>query len=362
MSHSEVSLQDIATIVQGGRLKLSGQHFVEVGYPAYGAGGVNGYLEHAEFDQPAVVLSSIGARCGKCFLAEGKWTSLANTQVIIPDQQKADVRFLWYQLNNESRWHRSGSAQPFIKPSDVKAHKVYLPSLAEQRRIAAILDKADVLRAKRREAIAKLDQLLQSVFLDMFGDPVANPKGWSTNGLSELGAVHTGRTPPSSKEGMFGGAIPFVTPGDLDCSPLRTARTLTTDGAEHCKVVRAGSALVGCIGNIGKIGRASESSAFNQQINAVEWDSDLIDDEFGVVALRYAVPQMRALASSTTLPILNKSAFSTVKIIVPPLAEQRRFARAVAAIRKNQSVHIASSESMSFLFASLQHRAFTGTL
>ena len=167
-----ISLSSIAEITQGGRLKLSGNHFVEDGFPAYGAGGLNGYLEVAEFNRPAIILSSIGARCGKCFYVEGEWTSLANTQLIFPDLSRVDAKYLWYQINDEASWIRSGTAQPFIKPSNVKGRRVRLPPLAEQRRIAAILDKADALRAKRREAIAKLDQLLQSVFLDMFGDPV----------------------------------------------------------------------------------------------------------------------------------------------------------------------------------------------
>jgi type I restriction enzyme S subunit len=94
---------------------------------------MNGFLPDYEFDEPAVVLSAIGARCGKCFFAEGKWASLANTQVIFPDPARADAKFLWYQLNDERRWHRSGTGQPFIKPADVKAQRVVLPPLPEQR-------------------------------------------------------------------------------------------------------------------------------------------------------------------------------------------------------------------------------------
>ncbi|HEX7549250.1 MAG TPA: hypothetical protein VF579_01610, partial [Candidatus Methylomirabilis sp.] len=122
-----VTLQDFCRIVQGGRLGLSGNDFVAHGYPAFGAGGLNGYLSVHEFDEPAVILSAIGARCGKCFYAEEKWISLANTQLIFPDPDRADCKFLWFQLNDERRWHRSGTGQPFIKPSDVKTHCVFLP-------------------------------------------------------------------------------------------------------------------------------------------------------------------------------------------------------------------------------------------
>jgi len=72
----------------------------------------------------------------------------------------------------------SATTVPSIRKSTLEAIQIPLPMLDEQRRIVAILDKADALRAKRRKAIAKLDQLLQSVFLEMFGDPVTNPKGW----------------------------------------------------------------------------------------------------------------------------------------------------------------------------------------
>src|SRR6266496_4243968 len=139
---NRIQLQEIANIVQGGRHGLSGNQFVATGFPAYGAGGLNGYLPSFEFDRDAVVLSSIGARCGKCFFARGKWSSLANTQVILPDAKVADTKFLWFQLNDEHRWPRSGTGQPFIRPSDIKEHVVLFPPLIEQKRIAALLDKA----------------------------------------------------------------------------------------------------------------------------------------------------------------------------------------------------------------------------
>jgi len=154
-------LQDFCRIVQGGRLGLTGNDFVERGYPAFGAGGLNGFLNVYEFDEPAVILSSIGARCGKCFYAEGKWTSLANTQLIFPDPNRADFKFLWFQLNDEGRWHRSGTGQPFIKPSDVRAHRVFLPTLIEQRRIARTMEAVEQLKNTHSSALIELDALLK---------------------------------------------------------------------------------------------------------------------------------------------------------------------------------------------------------
>ena len=162
-----VQLSEIAQIVQGGRLGFSGNDFVPDGFPAYGAGGNNGCLADFEFDCEAIVLSSIGARCGKCFHVFGKWASLANTQVILPYDELVNARFLWHQLNDETSWPRSGTAQPFIKPSDVKRRLVYLPALDEQRRIAAILDKAHGLREKRQEAICLADAFVRAAYLEM---------------------------------------------------------------------------------------------------------------------------------------------------------------------------------------------------
>jgi restriction endonuclease S subunit len=143
-------------------------------------------LPEYEFEEPAVVLSSIGARCGKCFYAEGKWASLANTLLIFPDRALTDCRFLWYQLNDERRWARSGTGQPFIKPSDVKKHRVVLPPLSEQRRIVEILDQADALRAKRAEADVKVRRILPTIFIEMFGDPILNSKQWPLEALGNL--------------------------------------------------------------------------------------------------------------------------------------------------------------------------------
>lgn len=239
--------------------------------------------------------------------------------------------------------------------------KIPLPPLIEQRRIAAILDKADALRAKRRAALAQLNTLNQSIFLTMFGDPATNPKGWPRFTLRELGTVITGGTPPSAKEGMFDGPIPFVTPGDLESDdPVR--RSVTEAGAAEVGTVRPGATLVCCIGaTIGKIGRAAVRSAFNQQINAVEWGPS-IHDTYGTSVLRFFKPTIIAWGASTTLPILKKSAFERIEIPVPPIELQTEFAERSAEVGLLDQYSRESHAHCNDLFASLQARAFRGEL
>ena len=355
-----VALADVATIHGGGRLRLTGKDFVTEGFPAYGAGGMNGLLPVAEYHRPGLLLSTVGT-CGRCYFASGHWTSLANTQVILPDPSKVDARYLWFQLNDEARWPKSGTSQPFIKPSDVKAHRVWLPPLEEQRRIAAILDQADALRTKRREVIANLDTLTRAIFSDIFGDPLANPRGWPQRELRTLGRVVTGKTPPATEAGMFGGPVPFITPGDLG-SGATAKRTLTDTGAARSRVVRPGATLVCCIGaTIGKVGVARRLSAFNQQINAIEW-SDELDDSYGYSSMEFRRSVIAAAGSSTTLPLLNKSDFGRLAIPVPTLNLQREYATRVHLVERVVASQSAQIERLDEMLSCLTDRAFKGEL
>jgi type I restriction enzyme, S subunit len=315
------------------------------------------------------ILASLTGNVGRVGIIEKSMLPAALNQrvgALKIDSENVEPEYLFHVLNSENFekdaiMNSKGIAQLNLSSKWIENYEIPLPSLPEQRRIAKILDAADALRAKRRESIAQLDALIQSTFLDMFGDPVTNPKGWEARELSNLGKIVTGKTPPTRHEGMFGGDIPFATPSDFDNYLASTARTITTEGAKFTKIVRAGSALVGCIGNIGKMAKTPVRTAFNQQINAIEW-LEVVADGFGIHALKYCVPQMLEKSSSTTVPIINKSGFSSIRMIVPPLPLQHHFASIVESIERQKARLRAHLAELDTLFASLQHRAFNGEL
>ena len=347
MTATQIALNDFCEIIQGGRHKLSGNDFVEHGFPAYGAGGMNGRLATWEFDEAAVVLSSIGARCGKCFYVDGKWSSLANTQVIRPNPEKADCKFLWFQLNDESRWPRSGTGQPFIKPSDVKKHLVHLPPLPEQRRIAAILDKADALRTKRREALARLDRLAESIFVEMFGHPRTNPRDWPTYGLLDI---------CSPKQ------WPTITSAELvaDGYPVYGANGIigryTTFNHDKKTV------LITCRGaTCGTINVCEPMSYVTGNSMALDSpDPELLRVQFLEWALR--VRGVGEAISGSAQPQITRERLAVIRIPVPPVALQETFARRVDALAATKLRFLDSAKQTESLFASILTRAFNAGL
>ncbi len=367
MTGPSTALGDFCRISGGGKLGLTGADFVEDGVPAFGAGGINGYVKKVEFRRPGVVLSSIGARCGKCFFADGEWTTLANTQVILPDTTVCDPRFLWYQLNDELSWHRSGTAQPFIKPADVRGRRVYLPPIEEQRRTAEILDRADALRTKRREALAHLDALTQSTFLDMFGDPAGNRRRWPTTKLGQLTRVIRGASPrPAGDPRYFGGPIPWLKISDITASPGSRVTSIksgvTAAGRDRSVFLSAGTLVLTNSATVGIPKILSMDACIHDGFLAFLGTDDVVTDEYLYWSFVMRRAELLSLAPEGTQKNLNTGIVKSLDVAVPPSALQRNFLRRAASIEAVAVRAGADATQLDALFASLQERAFSGQL
>ncbi|MDP3774289.1 MAG: restriction endonuclease subunit S [Gemmatimonadales bacterium] len=281
-----------------------------------------------------------------------------------------DGRYLFHALWNTgfrrigARYMTGTAGQKRLPADTLRRHRVPLPSLAEQRRIAAVLDKADGIRRKRRESLRLLDEFLRSAFLEMFGDPVRNEKGWPTMPLAELGRVVTGSTPPTDDVDNYSDAgLPFIRPAQLDeASPITASdRHVAPKGQRLVEVLPAGAVLFCGIGaTIGKSGYTAVPVCVNQQIHAVILNRDTMTPAYLLMVLRQARTAIVSRATATTLPILKKSAFERQRVPTPPIGLIERYARlydrAVAVLNRSMQAGAHAAD----LFDSLAQRAFGG--
>lgn len=147
--------------------KLSAQPTRDASIPAFSASGQDVWTAMPEHSGDAVIVSAVGARCGKAFLASGEWSAIANTHIVWPKLGFLNVRFLWYRINDENFWVKGGSAQPFVKVAATFELPFSLPPAPEQKRIAdkldSILTRVDAVKTSLASVSPTLKRFRQSV-------------------------------------------------------------------------------------------------------------------------------------------------------------------------------------------------------
>jgi type I restriction enzyme S subunit len=160
---------------------LSSEELTPSGYPVYGANGQIGYYSEYTHEESTLMITCRGATCGTINLS-APFSYIGGNAMALDrlDPRRVDRGYLYHCLQYRGfRDAITGAAQPQITRQNLARVEIPLPSLDKQRRIAAILDKADAPRLKRKHSLKLLDSLIQSMFWDMFGDPVSNPRGWA---------------------------------------------------------------------------------------------------------------------------------------------------------------------------------------
>lgn len=190
-------LGDLVTSKSGNSKLIKGKLYpaAEPGLvPAYSASGQDVWCENAEWEVDGVVLSAVGARCGKAFLARGHWTAIANTHVLIP-VPGVDTRWLWYLTNNEDFWVKGGSAQPFVKMKASKELPVFLPPLTEQKRIVTVIEehfsRLDAVEASLIAATSRCRGLVKLILVGAI--PNRLPSDWRATTVKKAGETGLGR-------------------------------------------------------------------------------------------------------------------------------------------------------------------------
>lgn len=285
------------------------------------------------------------------------------------------------QLDENYLWHWLGHAAPELKSkgrgatflqvskADIASLEIPLPPLAEQRRIAAILDKADALRAKRREAIAKLDQLLQSVFLDMFGDCAI----FSRVPIGAICEVKGGKRLPKGEDyAEESTPYRYIRVSDIAMGHVQEdgLKYLKPDVQSRIKryTVAAGDVIITIAGTIGVVAPVGKSlSGANLTENAAKLVAkrrgEFVPDYLAfALSMPEAQAQIRSQTGQVTIGKLALFRIEKVEIPLPPLDEQRKFASMAEAVGKQKNILSRNVEQMDSMFTSLQNRAFAGTL
>jgi type I restriction enzyme S subunit len=286
------------------------------------------------------VLMTIVGSVGRVAVLEDEEPLVFQRSVAIlrPNPITTDSRFLFYALQRpgithelESRTNKSAQAGVYL--SKLSTLPIPLPPVPEQRRIAALFDKADAIRRKRQQAIRLADDLLRSAFLDMFGNPVSNPRRWPTLPIAEMAEVVTGNTPPRNRLEYYGNAIEWIKSDNINTpSHVLTAATegLSDAGRAVARTVPAGSTLMTCIAGspscIGNCALADREVAFNQQINAVVPGQSL-DSAFLYVELLLAKPLVQGASTDSMKGMVSKGRLAQLRLPCPPLQLQLSFGR-----------------------------------
>jgi type I restriction enzyme S subunit len=253
--------------------------------------------------------------------------------------------------------------------------QVRLPPLLEQRRIAEVLDRAEALRAKRRAALAQLDTLTESIFLDMFGDPEANPRHWAAGTpLGEVSEIVSGITVGRRVNGQQVRTVRYLAVVNVQdkALDLSVAKTIdATDDEIRRFRLRADDLLLTEGGDPDKLGRGTlwkdevpecihQNHIFRVRLTSGEVDPLFLNWLVGSKrGKRYF---LKSAKQTTGIASINMTQLRGFPLLIPPMALQREFGRRIAGAEELKSAYGASLAESDALFSSLQHRAFAGQL
>jgi len=250
-----------------------------------------------------------------------------------------------------------------------------LPPLLEQRRIAAILDQADALRAKRREALAQLDSLTQSIFIEMFGDPVANPLGWpETLKLGAVADIASGVTKGRKIGDVPTRIVPYLAVANVQDKALSLSGVKEIEATEpeigRYRLFR-NDLLLTEGGDPDKLGRGTlwndelPECIHQNHIFRVRLTSRALLPLFLnwlVGSTRGKKYFLRSAKQTTGIASINMTQLREFPLLLPPVSLQQTFATRIQAVEALKATHRAALAELDALFASLQHRAFAGQL
>lgn len=290
---------------------------------------------------------------------------------VVFDKEEVDKRFFRLVVEKSLRdmeKYLHGSTMKHITKGYFDNIEIPLPPIDTQRKIAAILDKAQELIDLRKAQIEKLDEFLRSVFLDMFGDPATNPKGWDLKPIGSIAQVQTGSTPSRDNSNYYSnGLIPWIKTGEVTGNMIFGAEefiNLKALDETNCKVFPQETILLAMYGQgqtRGRAGLLKLEAATNQACAAI-LPAKCLNSLYLFCQIRNRYDELRALGRGGNQPNLNLALVKGFEVLVPPLPLQHHFASIVEKTEQQRVLMQQSMTEMENNFSSLMQRAFRGEL
>jgi type I restriction enzyme S subunit len=364
-----LSFEEIFADESGGNIKTPQSEYRAAGaFPVIDQGKalIGGYVDDTARvcggGRPAIVFGD-HTRCIKfidfpfCMGADG-------VKVLRP-KLDADLKYLYYYLRT-LKLPEAGYDRHY---KYLKRTEVLLPSLPEQRRIAAILDQADALRAKRREALAQLDKLTQAIFVEMFGDLESNVNGLPVKNLEDLCVRVTDGTHQSPKWEPDG--IPFlfisnILNGEISYSTEKFISRETYHELTRRCAIDAGDVLFTTVGSYGNTAVVSgeREFCFQRHIAHIKPNAEKLDSSFCAAMLESPSVrrQIDKVARGVAQKTINLADLKALRVFSPPIEKQKSFTTKQGLVKSIKAIQAQSLREFDDLFTSLQHRAFRGEL
>ena len=288
--------------------------------------------------------------------------------VVFGVDKKLDQQYLLHYLKSDiARTYinalATGSVRDNLKFSVLQELPINLRPIDEQRKLASVLDYVDSVIGLRNEELSTLDTLVKSRFVELFGDPVSNPKDWNVEPLGKRCGIITGNTPPRSEPENYGKYIEWIKSDNIN-TPFtfitKAQECLSEAGFEKCRFVEAGSILMTCIAGsidcIGNVAVTDRRVAFNQQINAIVPEQDEVLYLYWLMQL--SKPMIHRTINMALKGILSKSQLSEIVFPFPPITLQEQFVAFVEQTDKSKLAVQKSLEELEILKKSLMQHYF----
>lgn len=383
-------LGDLCEFLNGGTPSKDQPHYFEGNIPWITSADITGtladtarsFITEAAIQQSATnkvakgtVLLVTRTGVGKVAIAGQDLCFSQDITGLKPDKEKLDAGYLVHFLRTkQTHFERlaRGATIKGITRDVVTDLAVPLPSIPEQRRISALLDQADELRTKRREALAQLDSLAESTFVDIFGDPFSNPKQWATKPLGELLESITNGANADQTDSDLGWPITRIETiwnGTIDSA--RVKYVAPSKGLKERYQLQVGDILFSHINSPEHIAKTAiyqgDPSLMIHGINLLRLrcSSNEVDAHWLLHLLKQR--SVRAYFRTRCKKAVNQASLNQQDIkslicIVPPLELQAIFSERVEAANIHRLLHEKSAIELDKLFQSLQQRAFRGEL